>query len=114
MHLEDIESNTKQEEIPQKSQQASTLVVYHAGTSSETSEGFIAASELALVTNTSTGMGTTATSSTNANTSLTAGKDQSIPQQQLHDESNGQQSARPATMLSPPSYPRGLCVVARV
>ena len=52
--------------------------------------------ERRLVTNTSTGMGTTATSSTNANTSLTAGKDQSIPQQQLHDENNGQQSARSA------------------
>ena len=44
------------------------LVVYHAGTSSKTSEEFIAAPELALVTNTITGIGTTATFSTNANT----------------------------------------------
>ena len=44
------------------------LVVYHAGTSSKTSEEFIAALELALVTNTITGIGTTATFNTNANT----------------------------------------------
>ena len=46
---------------------------YYIVVTTQTSEGFIAAPELALVTN------TTASSSTNANTSLTAGKDQSIP-----------------------------------